>query len=226
MFDFHIHVCSSGNRGLLPAEAMRLARCAGFRAVGLLIRGDTSTLDQALPPLLSFVKTASLYAGIEAFAGIELVHIPPALLPDAVSRARERGASLVVAHGESIPGRAVDSAETGTNLAAIEAGVDILAHPGLITAQDAALAAEKGVRLELSLAPRHALANGHIVRMASRFQCSLVLGSNAATPEDFESPEATHAFRKAAALGAGLDAQGLEALHQSERMLVQQLLRS
>ena len=36
MFDFHIHVnCSGGRDGLLPSEAMRLAKCAGFRAVGL-----------------------------------------------------------------------------------------------------------------------------------------------------------------------------------------------
>ena len=32
MFDFHIHVnCSGGRGGLLPSEAMRLAKCAGRR---------------------------------------------------------------------------------------------------------------------------------------------------------------------------------------------------
>ena len=41
MFDFHIHVnCSGGRDGLLPSEAMRLAKCAGFRAVGLIVRAD------------------------------------------------------------------------------------------------------------------------------------------------------------------------------------------
>ena len=200
MFDFHIHVnCSGGRDGLLPSEAMRLAKCAGFRAVGLIVRADPSTLPILLPTLKTLVKTCSLYAGIEAFAGVELVHVPPALLPDAV--------------------------ETGTNLAAINAGVDILAHPGLITVEDAQLAAEKGVLLELNTAPRHCLANGHIVRMAERFGCELLLNSDASSSADFESPDVTQALRKAAALGAGLDAEGLSRLHVTERKLVQKLLR-
>lgn len=226
MFDFHIHVsCSGGRDGLLPSEAMRLAKCAGFRAVGLIVRADASTLPLLLPGLVPLVKTCSLYAGIEAFAGVELIHIPPALLPDTVAQAREQGAALVLAHGESIPRQLVDVVETGTNLAAIRAGVDILAHPGLITPEDAAFAAERGVLLELSTAPRHCLANGHIVRMAERFGCGLVLNSDAACPADFESPEVTQALRKAAALGAGLDAEGLSRLHVTARELVQKLLK-
>ena len=78
MFDFHIHVnCSGGRDGLLPSEAMRLAKCAGFRAVGLIVRADPSTLPILLPTLKTLVKTCSLYADIEAFAGVELVHVPP-----------------------------------------------------------------------------------------------------------------------------------------------------
>ena len=157
MFDFHIHVnCSGGRGGLLPSEAMRLAKCAGFRAVGLIVRADPSTLPILLPTLKTLVKTCSLYADIEAFAGVELVHVPPALLPDAVGQAREQGAALILAHGESIPRQLADVVETGTNLAAINAGVDILAHPGLITVEDAQLAAEKGVLLELNTAPGYA----------------------------------------------------------------------
>ncbi len=227
MFDFHIHVsCSGGRDGLLPSEAMRLAKCAGFRAVGLVVRADASTLPLLLPRLVPLVKTCSLYADVEAFAGVELVHVPPALLPDTVELAREQGASLVLAHGESIPRQLVDVVETGTNLAAIRAGVDILAHPGLITPEDAELAAERGVLLELNTAPRHCLANGHIVRMAERFGCGLVLGSDATHVSDFESPEVTQALRKAAALGAGLDTEGLSRLHAAERTLVQRLLKS
>lgn len=70
MFDFHIHVnCSGGRGGLLPSEAMRLAKCAGFRAVGLIVRADPSTLPILLPTLKTLVKTCSLYADIEASPG-------------------------------------------------------------------------------------------------------------------------------------------------------------
>ena len=61
--------------------------------------------------------------------------------------------------------------------------------------------------------------------MAERFGCGLILGSDASTASDFESPEVTQALRKAAALGAGLDAEGLSRLHVTERQLVQKLLR-
>lgn len=51
MFDFHIHVnCSGGRGGLLPSEAMRLAKCAGFRAVGLIVRADPRPCRSCCPP--------------------------------------------------------------------------------------------------------------------------------------------------------------------------------
>ena len=44
-------------------------------------------------------------------------------------RARALGAQIVLVHGETI----VEPVPPGTNHQAIEAGVDILAHPGLIS---------------------------------------------------------------------------------------------
>ena len=43
--------------------------------------------------------------------------------------------------------------------------------------------------------------------MAERFGCELLLNSDASSSADFESPDVTQALRKAAALGAGLDAE-------------------
>ena len=59
----------------------------------------------------------------------------------------------------------MEPVETGTNLAAIEAGVDILAHPGLITPEEATLAAERGVALEITTRAGHSLTNGHVAAM-------------------------------------------------------------
>lgn len=224
MIDFHIHVTpfSTGDAhsGLLPTEALRLARCAGFRAVGLILRADAASLPLLFPPLLQLLRNCSLYAGVEAFAGVELVHIPPALLPDAVAEARNMGAALVLAHGESLARNPAEAVETGTNLAAISAGVDILAHPGLITPQDAAFAAEKGIHLELSLAPWHCLANAHIVRTAG--DAPLLLNSNARTSADFFLPDATRALRQAAILGALANP---DTLASHARRLAQKLMK-
>ncbi|MFQ9867759.1 MAG: hypothetical protein ACLRWP_12810 [Bilophila wadsworthia] len=96
MFDFHIHVnCSGGRDGLLPSEAMRLAKCAGFRAVGLIVRADPSTLPILLPTLKTLVKTCSCM-DIET-AGVELCMSPCCLMPWGRRGARCRA---ILAHGE------------------------------------------------------------------------------------------------------------------------------
>ena len=118
MIDAHVHIApGGGGSGLLPAEALRLAALRGFRAVGLIVRSDGG-FDVSLRLLSERVQGLSLFVNVEAFVGVELVHVPPALLPDAVTEARQAGAELVLVHGESL----ADAVAEGTNLAAVEAG--------------------------------------------------------------------------------------------------------
>lgn len=184
MTDFHIHIQAGSfpsphAAGMNAAEALRRASLCGLRAVGLIVRTDGSDLD-GFAPLASRIRALSLYANVEAFAGVELVHVPPALLPETVREAREHGAELVIVHGETL----ADDVEVGTNLAAVEAGADILAHPGLVDDRVAAYAAEKGVALELSACPRHCLSNAWTAIMAHKAGCLLTPGSDALTPGD------------------------------------------
>jgi hypothetical protein len=109
---------------------------------------------------------------VRALAGVELTHVPPELINDLTLQARDLGADIVVVHGETI----VEPVPPGTNRAAIEAGVDLLAHPGLITAGEVALAAENGVHLEISARKGHSLGNGRMwppwPGPPARFWCS------------------------------------------------------
>jgi histidinol phosphatase-like PHP family hydrolase len=134
--------------------------------------------------------------GLTVLAGVELTHVPPSQIGRMVSAARSLGADYVVVHGES----PVEPVAPGTNLAAIEAGADILAHPGLITSKEAALAAEKGVYLELSGRGGHGLGNGLVANLARFHGANLLVNSDAHAPEDLMTP----AFQRAVALGAGL----------------------
>lgn len=181
MIDLHVHISPDGRTpGMLPAEALRLAALRGLRGVGLLVRSD-GTLSLSLRHLRERVRHLGLYINVEAWVGVELIHVPPALLPEAVADARKAGAELVLVHGESL----ADAVAEGTNLAAVEAGADILAHPGLIDAQTAAWAAERGVALEISACPHHCLTNAHVAGMAQRHGCLLAPGGNAHTQEEF-----------------------------------------
>ncbi len=88
----------------------------------------------------------------------------------------------------------------GTNLAAIEAKVDVLAHPGLITDQEVELAAENGVALEITTRGGHSYTNGHVAAMARKHGAKLVINNDAHAPRDLVD----EALRKTIALGAGL----------------------
>ena len=78
--------------------------------------------------------------------------------------------------------------------------IDVLAHPGLLTDEEARIATENGVTLELSARSSHAYANGHIVKIALETGASLVLNSDAHRPEGLLTKE----FAMKVALGAGL----------------------
>src|SRR4030042_513820 len=73
--------------------------------------------------------------------------------------------------------------QLGTNRAGIEAGVDILAHPGLISEEEARMAAENGVHLEVSARFSHGLANGRVVETAREAGASPVIESDAHAAE-------------------------------------------
>ena len=87
-----------------------------------------------------------------------------------------------------------------TNLAAIEAGVDILAHPGVISSEAARLAALRGVRLEVTSRRGHCLGNGLVASLARQYGAPLILSSDAHSPSDLLTPE----LQMMVALVAGL----------------------
>lgn len=177
MIDFHIRI-HTGEDGLDVASALRRAALAGLRFAGLLMPSDGD-----FAPVLAaaeHVRRLSLYAGIEAVVGVELRHVPPALLPGAVQEARRAGIALIAVYGESI----VDQVAEGTNFAAAEAGADLLLHPGLIDEETAQLAAEKGVALELTASPGHGLTNARVAALGVHAGCLLVRGSGASSARE------------------------------------------
>ena len=118
----------------------------GLKAIALTDHMDSSNLDLVLPRVLKAVGDLNRHHAIRALAGVELTHLPPEMIGPLANQARQMGAHVVVVHGES----PVEPVPAGTNRAAIEAGVDVLAHPGLITPEEVQAAAARGVCLEIS----------------------------------------------------------------------------
>ena len=102
----------------------------------------------------------------------------------------------MVVHGES----PVEPVRPGTNRAALEAGVDILAHPGFITQEEAEMARENDVCLEITSRSGHNITNGHVVQIAVQAGAKMVVNTDAHAPGDLITSERAIQI----AVGAGL----------------------
>ena len=216
MIDLHTHTTFSDGE-LIPAELARRAKVAGYQAVAMTDHADASNIFLILENIGRLAKTYGLHGGIDILAGVELTHVPPPLIADLVGVARLNGAEIVVVHGETI----VEPVDVGTTLAAIEAGADVLAHPGLITDEDARLAAERGVMLEITTRKGHSLANGHVLAQARKFGARLVIDNDAHAPGDFVSRD----LRRRIAQGAGMTVDECRQAEENARELLARALR-
>ncbi len=215
MFDFHTHTVFSDG-ALIPAELARRAKQQEYQGIAITDHVDLTNLYWVLSNQLIGAGNLSTYSGVEVYAGVEITHVPTPLIPELVDRARELGAQLVVVHGETL----VEPVQKGTNLAAIEAGVDILAHPGLISPEEAALAAEKGVALEISTRKGHSLSNGHVLAMARLHKAELIINNDAHAPEDLVSAD----LRRAIAYGAGMSEEEYLQAEETARRMQQEII--
>jgi len=175
LIDFHTHTQLSDGI-LLPAEHVRHAMVAGYGVVGIADHADAATIEHVLSTTLRLRDETQQYIedSILIVAGIELTHVPSAQIGKLVQQARDMGAELIIVHGETC----VESVYPGTNRAAIEAKVDILAHPGLISEEEAVLAKELNVYLEITQKWGHNVTNGHVLKIAKRTGAKLILSSD------------------------------------------------
>lgn len=205
MIDLHTHTLLSDGE-LIPAEHIRRAEAKGYTVLGFADHVGLATIDRVLPILIEAARRENELERLTVLAGAELTHVRPQHIAECANRARELGAQIVIVHGETI----VEPVEPGTNRAAIEAGVDILAHPGLITLEDAKLAAKNNVLLEVSAKAGHSLTNGHVVGVAREAGARLIFGSDAHGPSQMPTLE----FAKTVCRGAGLKDDEIDAMFE------------
>ena len=211
MPDLHTHTFLSDG-DLCPAELFARAEHAGITAIAVTDHVDWSTVETTVPAIVAACEAECSGGKLLALPGAELTHVRPGQIAKLAERCRQLGARVILVHGQTV----VEPVPAGTNRAAIEAGADVLAHPGLITEKEAALAAEMGVRLEVSGRKGHCLTNGHVVRAAQAAGAKLTFGSDGHAPGDYLGREmATTILR-----GAGLDeAAAAEVLEHGLRLL-------
>lgn len=192
IYDFHTHT-SLSDGVLSPLELIHRAFQNGYRAIAVTDHVGIGQLDRFIAEVTKDCVLAEKYWNIQAIPGVELTHIPAPAIPDVARQAKEMGARLVVVHGETI----VEAVEKGTNIAASQSPyVDILAHPGLLTHDEATSARSNGVFIEISARKGHSLTNGHITQVTRAIGAELLIGSDAHDEGDLLSNDLAIAILK------------------------------
>ncbi|MEM0022003.1 MAG: histidinol phosphate phosphatase domain-containing protein [Archaeoglobaceae archaeon] len=192
MIDLHTHSTFSDGE-LIPAELIRRVASKGNNGVAITDHADFSTISTILSNLS---KLKEFDFDIDFLVGVEITHVPPRLIGRAVELAWREGAEIVIVHGETI----VEPVAEGTNSSALDEEINILAHPGILSEEEAEKARENGIFLEISARKGHCLTNGHVARMAEKFSCDLVLNTDAHSPSDIIDDS----IAKRIILGAGI----------------------
>ncbi len=199
--DLHTHSIFSDGE-LLPSEIARRACVLGHQAVAITDHVDASNLD-CVGRVINAVLDIRDNWNIEIIPGAEITHAPAEIIPKLAKKAKELGAKIIVVHGETI----VEPVIEGTNWSAVNCpDVDVLAHPGLITHEEARVAKENDIALEISARKGHSLGNGHVVQVAREVGANLVVDTDTHAPEDLINYEMAGKI----ALGAGLPEKELE----------------
>ncbi len=215
MIDLHTHSLLSDGQ-LCPAELVQRAKKKGYRALAITDHVDSSSLDLIVPQIVKFCReNAHLNSDIRVIPGVELTHLLPPLINKLARKAREKGAKLIIVHGETI----VEPVPKGTNTAALDADIDILAHPGLISEQEVKIAKERGIYLEISSRKGHSLTNGWLARLATKWGAKLILNTDTHRVEDLITEERARKILQ----GAGLSYREIESVMRNSQELVEKM---
>lgn len=216
MIDFHTHTFASDGV-LVPSELIRRAVVAGYQAIGITDHADESNLEDLINRAIRAAEAWAGETGIIVIPGVEITHVPPGRIHLVAKRARELGARIVLVHGETV----TEPVAPGTNAAGVRCpDVDILAHPGLISSEDAAAAAENGVFLEITSRKGHSVANGRVARMAAQNSADLVVSTDAHGPGDLISRE----FARVLLAAAGIGEDGIERVFKNAENLLKRII--
>ena len=193
--DLHMHSLFSDGE-LLPSELARRALKLNHKAIAITDHVDWSNVE-TITSIQKAIDDINSNWDIKVILGAEVTHAPCESIDGIAKRAKELGAEIVVVHGETLN----EPVTPGTNRAAVESEhVDILAHPGLITIEEAEIACKNDVYLEISARSGHCLGNGHVANVAREVGCNLVVNTDTHSPDNLITFDKSYQI----ALGAGL----------------------
>ncbi len=214
MYDLHCHSLLSDG-ALLPSEIAVRYMAKGYKAIAITDHADYSNIESCIDGMINFIQHCSRRSPIKVLPGIELTHLSLEQFKPLAKYARNRGIKVILAHGETL----MEPVLKGTNLAALKADIDILAHPGLITDQEVKLAKEKNIFLEITARRGHCDTNLHVVEKAHKFGAKLILNNDSHHPDDILEP----GVLKKIALSAGVSRKQIEKIYKDTEHFIKKV---
>lgn len=194
-YDFHMHTFFSDGE-LLPIELIRRAFVLGHKAIAITDHASYSNVDELVAAVKRDCDAVDGW-NITAIPGVEITHVPPTKMDAIIRKARKAGAEIVVVHGES----PVEPVTPGTNRKAVtNPDVDILAHPGFITIDEAQLAKDNGVYLEITCRHGHNRTNGHVYKIGSAAGAKFLVNTDTHECGDISTHQSARCVARAAGM--------------------------
>jgi len=184
MYNLHAHTLLSDG-ALLPSEVAMRYLALGYKGLAITDHADCSNIEGYIKSVLAFTRRWPKDSKIKVLPGIEFTHLPLGQFKGLAKYARSKGIQVIIAHGETV----MEPVVKGTNSAALEADIDILAHPGHISEKDVLLAKKRGIFLEITSRAGHKETNREVVQVALRLGAKLILNNDSHAPEDIISPK-------------------------------------
>jgi putative hydrolase len=206
LYDFHTHTFLSDG-SLSALELIRRACVSGYAAIGLTDHVGPGSLERVLGEIEKDCAMARAHWNIVAVPGVELTHLPPEAIPEMAKKAKLLGASIVVVHGETLSEPVI----RGTNLAAVQCRyVDVLAHPGTLSPEEAASASKNGVFIEITTRKSHRQPNAEVAKAAIQAGALILINSDAHDPEDLLNIDLATATAHSAGIPVNMISDALE----------------
>ena len=183
--DFHVHTILSDG-GMIASEVARRAQALDHEAIAITDHCDKSNLHFLLGGLVQAARDINSFWEIKLLVGVELTHVPHQTIDELARQAKSLGANIVVVHGET----PAEPVLPGTNSAAFRSRyVDILAHPGRLSLEEARLGADSGKFAELTAKAGHSAGNPHVAAAATEAGLAMLVNTDLHQPADFISQQ-------------------------------------
>lgn len=195
--DFHTHTFFSDGENS-PVELARYAYVSGYKYIGITDHASYCNIDNLIESITKDCNLINKYWDLVAIPGVELTNVPAKSINEMAKYAKEKGARLVIAHGESI----AEKVEPGTNWEAVNSKyVDFLAHPGLLTLEEAKIAAKNDIYIEITSKNGHSLSNGIVAKIGLQAGVKFLINSDSHSHMNLYCDDRQETI----ALGAGFD---------------------